>query len=98
MANDSFCSFQCCICYVDDRDEETRQNGMCKHCKERRSCMYRLEQELVSARLSRQDAIAKIEEDRKHIDNVGKPFANRLDLVKLSLHLREARVRAFCCG
>ena len=44
--------------------------------------MHRLEQELVSARLSRQDAIAKIEEVRKHIDNVGKPFAKRLDLVK----------------
>ncbi|EKX45794.1 hypothetical protein GUITHDRAFT_108245 [Guillardia theta CCMP2712] len=55
---------------------------MCQHCKDRRSCMHSLEQELASERPSRQDAIAKIEEVRKHVNNVGKQFAGRLDLVK----------------
>uniref|UniRef100_A0A7S4JL51 Roc domain-containing protein n=1 Tax=Guillardia theta TaxID=55529 RepID=A0A7S4JL51_GUITH len=55
---------------------------MCQHCKDRRSCVHNLEQDLVSSRPSRQDAIAKIEKVREHVNNVGKPFAQRLDLVK----------------
>jgi len=72
----------CCVCYYDDEPEDKRQEHMCRHCKDRRSCVHNLEQDLVSSRPSRQDAIAKIEKVREHVNNVGKPFAQRLDLVK----------------
>ncbi|EKX34250.1 hypothetical protein GUITHDRAFT_155797, partial [Guillardia theta CCMP2712] len=55
---------------------------MCQHCKDRRSCVHNLEQDLVSSRPSWQGTIAKIEKVRKYANNLRKPFAERLDLVK----------------
>ncbi|EKX32523.1 hypothetical protein GUITHDRAFT_121310 [Guillardia theta CCMP2712] len=75
-------AIRCCVCYFDGKPEDERQIIMCQHCKDRRSCVHNLEQDLVSSRPSRQDAIAKIEKFRKYANNVMKPFAERLDLVK----------------
>ncbi|EKX37649.1 hypothetical protein GUITHDRAFT_116126 [Guillardia theta CCMP2712] len=55
---------------------------MCQHCKDRRSLIHDLEEGLVSANPSAQEAFKKIEEFREHVSEAGKPFAERLDLAK----------------